>query len=206
MLRFLFSFTKATKSFGILFVISQSVDKMCQDLLCVQLGGKGDCCDGTGLGLGALALWEGVRESTWVIPRAWDEALPKQRMIAGLRCLVQNSSHALVAEGTQRNLVTVWGKVLLRDTSGVRDLCDSYFPAQACIQNNDSAPNTADNRNFSRALQRWVKSPHSNQQIPGQKSPLPSRKLRTNTTWQMMKPFRKAWFWSNIKIISSHFV
>lgn len=74
-LRFSFSFSKATKSFGVLFAISQSVGKKCQDLLCVELGGKGDCCQGTALGLGALALYRAVRETTWVIPRTWDEAL-----------------------------------------------------------------------------------------------------------------------------------
>lgn len=60
---------------------------MCQDPLFVELGGKGDCCQGTGLGLGALALCEGVRETTWVIPRTWDEAL-QNKIIPGLRCCV----------------------------------------------------------------------------------------------------------------------
>lgn len=135
----------------------------------------------------------------------WSTA--KQRIITGLRCHVQNSSPALVTEGTQEGPCN--SEVCLRWSAFEgylwgRDLCDSYFTAQACSQNHDSAPNTTDSRSFSRALQRWAKNPHSNQQIPGQKSPLPTRKyrkLRTNTTWQMkkMKPFRKAWLWSNIK-------
>lgn len=59
-----------------------------------------------GLGLGALALCEEVRETH--MGYTWDEALQKYK-IPGLRCCVENSSPAQVTGGTE-DLVT-WGYV-----------------------------------------------------------------------------------------------
>lgn len=144
MLRFWFSFTKATKSSGVLFAFSQSVTKMCKDLI---LGARWQrwCLIRDGLGLGVLVLCKGVKETTWILSRPREEALQKKGQLSPQIVLPVYKTHLWTQrrqEGPRTSEEISDVKRLLKGHLWGQICMHSYSLAQACIQNHSSAPNT----------------------------------------------------------------
>lgn len=165
MLRFWFSFTKATKSSGVLFAFSQSVIKMCKDLLSGARWQRW-CLIRDELGLGVLALCKGVKETTWIVSRPWDEALQKKGQLSPQIVVSVCTTQLWTQRGgkgehvTQRNF---WCKVPFAGTSLGSDLHAQLFPCSGLYSKPQLSPKylqnwPRDNRSFSEALQRYEKS------------------------------------------------
>ena len=148
MLCFWFSFTKAAECFWVLFAFSQSVEKMCKDLLSGARWQRWLLLrDWTGLGSTCPVQGSKGNHMSYIKNFGWSTTTARTDQPSSCSvCLYKRAVLLWTQRGGKRERVTQRDisdvKCLFQGHLWGRDLCAHYLLVQAYIQNCSSAPNT----------------------------------------------------------------